>query len=154
MSLLAKIVQPSDEIAGVFFKYPGTKMETELVPIDRVERLKLMDRCRLPQVRGSRRQAEEFDEDKFNKIFAERVIKNIRNCDKEALERLLVLKPGELERLLGVEPGQKLTGEIKLDADDREYLYTHSLEYRLWIDDCLANADAINMALKAQSLGN
>jgi hypothetical protein len=154
MSLLKKITRKASTIAGVFFRYPGTKLELELVPIDTSERASIYDQCKIETpVRGFRQKDVTHDEDMFCDLLVDRVAKSARGATVGCLKQILILDDAALKEHLGLE---EITDEspVAIDIDDIKYLMKQSIDFKVWLNGCLNNMEAFNAALRAQAIKN
>lgn len=154
MSLLKKITRKASTVTGVFFRYPGTKLEVEISPIDTSERSSIYEQCKIETpVRGFRQKDVQYDEDMFCDLLVDRIVRSARGCTVKCLREIIIMDDEALKEQLGL---TEITDEtpVAVEIEDIKYLMKQSLDFKVWINGCLNNMEAFNAALKAQAAKN
>jgi hypothetical protein len=133
------------DVSGVFFQYPGTSLEVELIPQTREERQQRLDKCR-QQRRGFRNDPFAFDDKKHNRLLAHEVFLSWRGMDQKTVSKLVLIKPDALKSI-GAEG-------LQFSTEDAEFILNNNADFRLWIDECLDNYEAFNQAEKERLIKN
>ena len=154
MSLIKSITRKAVNVTGVFFRYPGTKLELELVPWDTSERKATYEQCKIEApIRGFRQKDVSYDEDMFTDKMVDRVVKSARNCTVGCLKKLMLVDEGALKEQLGLDA---ITDEtpVPLTVEDIKSIVMDSIDVKLWLNSSIGDMDIFNAALKAQSAKN
>lgn len=142
MALKDKILTDGGE--GTEFEFPGTQFVVRIAPVSSRRRLEILRKCEIKPLPGSRVSTVEYDDEKFNRLWAREVIRGWRGLDEKTLMRLLVL-----------DPGQKIEPEdTAYSPENAEVLMAESPAFNAWVTSVLRDAEVQNEALRAQSIKN